>query len=379
MELRRLTADDYDQLVLLLNEVFTRHNGKKQDFEKMLPKMCVRDDGHMGKHFGVFEETELVACIGVYPLDGVVAGEKLRFATMGNIATHWEHTGKGYMSKLIDVALEELRNLGVDAARLGGNRFRYNRYGFESCGQALYFTFNPNTLAARFPDTGEIAFIKIDRQDTEALKFCCGLYNANAIAVTRDVADCYQVMTAWEHTPYLCLQAGEPVGYLCADGSGMDVAEVFGVDLGRFTDILCQWQKQKQTAVCFALQPHMTEYIRRFSAISDVMKVQSPSHFKICNWEKVITAFLKLKASYRVLQEGELILEIADYGKVRIFVEGKNVGCEKTDLAPQLTLTSLEASRFLFGPLSPGDTAEANPLAENWFPLPLSWNGQDRV
>lgn len=379
VELRRLKAEDYDRLIPLLNEVFTRHNGVEQDFEKMLPKMCVRDDEQMGKHFGIFEDGQLVACIGVYPLDGVVAGEKLRFATMGNIATRWEHTGKGYMSKLIAVALKELEDLGVDAARLGGNRQRYNRYGFESCGQVLYFTFNKDTLPSRFPNAGEVSFAEIDSKDTQALEFCCRLYNENAIAVTRQAKDCYSVMTAWEHIPYLCMQDGKPVGYLCADQSGMDVAEVFGVDLERFTDILCRWQQEKKTTVCFALQPHMTEYVRRFSAICDVMKTQSPSHFKICNWEKIISAFLKLKASDQALPDGELVLEIADYGKVRIFVEGKHVGCEKTDLAPRLTLTALEASRYLFGPLSPDYTAQTNALAENWFPLPLSWNGQDRV
>lgn len=377
MELRRLKAEDYDALLGLLNGVFTRHNGREQDFEKMLPKMCVRDDAHMGKHFGIFEDGQLVACIGVYPLDGVVAGEKLRFATMGNIATHWEHTGKGYMSKLIAVALKELEDLGVDAARLGGNRQRYNRYGFESCGQVLYFTFNKDTLPSRFPNAGEVSFAEIDSKDTQALEFCCRLYNENAIAVTRQAEDCYWVMTAWEHIPYLCMQDGKPIGYLCADQSGMDVAEVFGVDLERFTDILCRWQQEKETTVCFALQPHMRDGIRRFSAISDVMKVQSPSHFKICNWEKVIGAFLKLKAGYCKLTRGELILEIADYGTLRIFVEDGGLGCEKTDRAPQLRLTALEASRFLFGPLTPDYVAEAPDM--NWLPLPLSWNGQDRV
>ena len=39
----------------------------------------------------------------------------------------------------------------------------------------------------------------------------------------------------------------------------------------------------------------------------------------------------------------------------------------------------LSAHRYLFGPYSPSYTAEASYLAEAWLPLPLSWNGQDRV
>lgn len=379
MELRRLKVADYDQLIALLNGVFTRHNGCEQDFEKMLPKMCVRDDAHMGKHFGVFEEDRLVACIGVYPLETVVAGEKLLFSTMGNIATHWEHTGKGYMSKLIDVAMQELQDIGADASRLGGNRQRYNRYGFESCGQSLSFTFNKNTLAGRFPTPGEITFVKIAREDITALEFCCDLYNQGQIAVPRKKDNAYLTMTAWEYQPYLCLQSGKRVGYLCADQGGGNLAEVLGVDTQRFTDILCQWQKQHNTPVTFSLQPHQRSLIQQFSSISDTMQLRAPSHFKICNWERVISAFLKLKASYQPLMEGELILQIQDYGIIRIFVNRQGAGCEATRQEPQLNLTPLEASRFLFGPLAPGYTANAGELAESWFPLPLSWNGQDRV
>ena len=379
MELRRLTAADYDDLLTLLNQVFTRHNGCQQDFEKQLPKMCVRDDAHMGKHLGIFEENQLVACIGVYPLETVVAGEKLLFSTMGNIATHWEHTGKGYMSKLIDAAMVELKTMGADASRLGGNRQRYNRYGFESCGQILSFTLNPNTLAGRFPTPGEITFEKLEQEDSAALEFCRELYNQNAIAVTRTLDTVYPTMTAWEYQPYLCLQGGKPVGYLCTNNTGGNLMEIFAVDTQCFTDILCRWQQWKNTSVTFTLQPHQTELICRFSAICDTMQLRSPSHFKICNWERVISAFMRLKASYQPLQAGELVLNIQDYGTMRIFVNQEGVGCEKSQQKPQLTLTQLEASRFIFGPLDPGYVAKANETAESWFPLPLSWNGQDRV
>lgn len=379
MQLRRLQATDYDDLLGLLNPVFTRQNGFRMDFEKQLPKMCVRDDAHMGMHFGIFEDGKLVSCIGVYPLETVVAGQKLLFSTMGNIATHWDYTGRGYMSKLIDAAQQELERIGADASRLGGNRQRYGRYGFESCGQVMQFTFAKNTLASRFPSPGEISFVKIEKEDRQALAFCATLYNQNAIAVTREIEDCYPTMTAWEHVPYLCLSEGKPVGYLCANADGSNLAEIAAVDTRRFTDILCRWQKWKDTAVTFLLQPHMTEKIRQFSAICDAMQIRSPSHFQIRNWEGVISAFLKLKATYCTLPDGELMLEIKDYGTIRIFVNGNAVGCERTDKQPQLTLDRLQAARFLFGPLSPEYTAKVDNIPAGWFPLPLSWNGQDRV
>lgn len=376
MELRRLQAKDYDELIRLLNVVFTRQNGFQMDFEKQLPKMCVRDDDHMGMHLGIFEDGKLVACVGVYPLDTVVAGEKLRFSTMGNVATHWDYTGRGYMTKLLDAAQQELEAIGADASRLGGNRQRYGRYGFESCGQVAQLTFRKDTLSKRFPNAGAITFTEIRKEDTTALTFCTELYNQNAIAVTRQPTVCYPVLTAWEHIPYLCLSNGKPVGYLSAIGG--NIAEIFAVDTQSFLDILCAWQQTKNTDLTVTLQPHMVEKLQILSAISDAMQIRSPSHFQIRNWEKVVSAFLKLKASYCHLPDGELILEIEGYDTIRIFVENGKTGCERTEKAPQLTLDRMQAARFLFGPLEPGYTVSAEQIPA-WFPLPLSWNGQDRV
>ncbi len=127
-ELVRLTKDDYDQLIPLLNHVFSIAHNNNSDFEKNLPKMCIRDDEHMGKHFGIRKNGKIVSAIGVYPLPAVVAGQKVMFSTMGNLVTLPEEEGNGYMSILLDEAMKELEKIGADASRLCGNRQRYNRF-----------------------------------------------------------------------------------------------------------------------------------------------------------------------------------------------------------------------------------------------------------
>ena len=99
MDIQRLNATHYDELLSLLGYVFGKKNGREMDFEKEMPKMCVRDDEHMGRHIGIFDGDRLVACMGIYPFDVIVAGEKLLFATTGNIAVHPDHEGRGYMGK----------------------------------------------------------------------------------------------------------------------------------------------------------------------------------------------------------------------------------------------------------------------------------------
>ena len=88
MEIKRLTAEHYDELLELLNYTSGNKYGKPVDFLSAQPKMWVRDDEHMGCHFGAFEDGRLCAVVGVYPLMTVIDGEKFLFATTGNVATH---------------------------------------------------------------------------------------------------------------------------------------------------------------------------------------------------------------------------------------------------------------------------------------------------
>ena len=69
--------------------------------------------------------------LGVYPLPAVVAGRRLLFATVGNVATHPYETGRGYMRRLMDAARARLDEMDADASRLGGLRRRYAPFGYE--------------------------------------------------------------------------------------------------------------------------------------------------------------------------------------------------------------------------------------------------------
>lgn len=380
MEVQRLGVQHYDELIALLNTVFSRKNQRQMDFEKEMPKMCIRDEAHMGCHFGIFEGNRLVSCIGVYPFETVVAGNTLQFATMGNIATHWDCEGKGYMSAMIDTAIGELDRLNADVARLGGLRSRYNRYGFESCGQNYSFTFTEKNRQRKMADFEEnITFQRIIPQDTDALVFAAKLYNQNAIAVPRTAENAYLCMSMWLNMPYLALRGETPIGYLSANEVGNGLAEWFAIDTASAAQMLCAWQKRISKDLSFYTQPHQVELTRLFSSVCESSRIYSPSHFQIRNWAKVIDAFMKLKASFCALPQGELFVEISDYGTVRIFADSVGAGCEKTEHVPDLVLDKLAAARFFFGPYPPICTADASTLAQAWFPLPLSWNPQDRV
>ena len=79
MGIVRLTKNDYDEWLSVLNTVFTKQNNREMNFEKELPKMCVCDDYHMNMHFAVKENGKICALLGVYPIRLKVGDTELLF------------------------------------------------------------------------------------------------------------------------------------------------------------------------------------------------------------------------------------------------------------------------------------------------------------
>jgi hypothetical protein len=146
-----------------------------------------------------------------------------------------------------------------------------------------------------------------------------------------------------------------------------------------FCEMICAWQERVEKNITFTLYPHQVDLVRIFSEVFEFSSISSPGHFKICNWENTLDAFMKLKAHYCHMQSGEIFLEIAGRSRLRLYVNEYGAGCERTDRVPDLILDELSATRYIFGPYPPIYTSTAPTIAQSWFPLPMSWNGQDRI
>lgn len=388
MEIRKLTESDYDELLELLNSVFANKYGREMDFLSEQPKMWRRDDEHMSRHTAVFEDGKMVSVVGVYPLPTVIAGEELLFATTGNVATRPEYEGRGYFTKLFSDAMNELTVIGADAARLGGSRSRYSRFGYEMSGSSINFEFNAEARKKHFPKEQRVYFRKIEADDSEALEFIDALIKNKPFHVKRRADELLAALHSKHATPYLALIENEPIGYLSATANGQFVghAECGNriVETGYksaelLAEMISSWQSKLEKTVTFSLAPHEKEAVRLFCETSFDFILSSPSHFKIINYEKIAGALMKLKDSYEPMERGEGVIEIEDYGKIIIYKNASGAGCERTSLPADITLSKAKATRLLFGPLSPAAVADVPTPLKVFLPLPLSWNTLDYV
>ena len=201
MEIKRLTAEHYDELLELLNFTFGNQYGAPVDFLSGQPKMWVRDDAHMGCHVAVFEDGKMCAVVGVYPLHVMIDGEEFLFATTGNVATHPDYEGRGYFNALFTEAMKMLEEMDADAARLGGLRPRYGLFGYEGCGSSYLYNFGTKNRIACFGETAGqgIEFSPIIPDDAEAL--IGGNYTPLLHYPEDFAAECYALMQMQVYRP----------------------------------------------------------------------------------------------------------------------------------------------------------------------------------
>ena len=374
-EIIRLDKDDYEELIWVLNTVFSESNVVPVDMEKALPKMCKPDNEHMNKHFAIRENGSIKSVVGVYPLPAIVAGMPVKFSTVGNIATMKDSRGKGYMSLLVDAAMEELKRIGADASRLGGKRSRYQRYGFEPCGTVYRFTLNKNIALETVKPNTNIVFKKLNINSPE-LEAGLTFHRKNKFLIRKETVDeYYDTITAWRNIPYgAYTESGEFVGVVGATPDKSEITELDCKSSDVYKDIILSWLNINENTVV-SVMPHMTEEIMFLWSINTSLSVHDASQFAIFNFKKIIEATLKLKAEYSKIPDFEHIIEIKDTGRFLLKSENNITLCTDTKKSPDVILERGEASRYLFGPL-PANVINKGCVA---LPLPLTWNLQDRV
>ena len=382
MEIKRLKKENYDELISLLNLAFSKQNKCLMDFERELPNMCIRDEMHMRKHVGLFIDGKLVSVVGVYPLPTRVLDKEINFCTVGNVATHPDYEGRGYMNILLNKAMEIVKEEKYDICRLGGDRARYLRFGFELCGGNYSYYITPkNTKKSLLSGYGQNTSVsEILLRDETALDFARRIYHQNKVSTIRNDNDVmYRVMTAWKCTPYLVSKNDTPIGYFTLTPDKKEVLEAYAVNKEAYLDTVVAISKYLNDDFSIALPQHDVDLVREMNKCAEYMSIQIPSNFNVVNFEKVIYAYIKLKASYTCLVPGSVAISIKNYGKIKIFANENDCGCVKFDGECDIELSKSDATRFIFGMHPPVYVTDPNLFAKANFPLPLSWNTQNRV
>lgn len=370
------TAADRADIVDFANYVFSQAHCP-HNFKTLLPKAYADDRDTASCHYLARQDGRIRAMVAALPMKQTVAGQELSFGLVGTVSVHPYARGEGHMKRLMQDMIEDQRAQGVDLLALGGQRQRYNHFGFEQVGLVMSYTLTEASIrhGAREVDASCIRLAEIVSEEDPLLDEAFALYQQQAITGARPRENFLHIMHSWQGSFYAVLDGESFLGTLYTAGSDSALAELLLTDEERLPAVLKGWMTQKGLAsASLNVFPQETQRMRLVELMSEYRSVNTCEMIRVLCWPRVLTACLNLKAMYQPLEDGELCLRI-DGQTFLLRVRGGHAEALPTEQAPDLELEHLAAQRAFFSLTALFD-APAN-LPRTWAPLPFCLSSAD--
>jgi predicted N-acetyltransferase YhbS len=393
-------AEDYDELVAFIDDVFSRAGYSGLGFLSCLPKSYKREYFMDAAHYIARDDNTIKGVVGAFPLAMQVFNFILPGRGISAVSVHPDSREQGVMKKLMNMALDDMKKDGVAFSCLSGERQRYEYYGYTPAGIALNFdctkTNCRHTLGKHFKSN--LAVKQVSPTDTALLDAIRATHEAKTAKLYRPKARFYDYIKTWEATVAVFLDNGKYAGYIihypdCANQrykyelthrceiNLTDTARLPEAALAFMESPLCQAEHLQFRAAPF--EEEKAVRLRSFAADWTI----SPAYkFNILDWQPMLQTFIRLAASRRPIPPGALTVAIQDDGHGEQTFRITNNGVTATNAPPDIRLSHLEAAAFFFAPL--GEHIARDQLAgkpdklnfvHSLLPLPLFWEDADSV
>lgn len=370
MEYRFATPADREDILDFINMIFSMVR-KPHDFSRLIPKVYGPGVECSGIHALAIKDGRIRGCVGVHPFSLTVADVELRVGYVGSVSVHPAARGEGVMKRLMDMQLERARQQKLDMLVLGGQRQRYEYYGFEPCGGTYCYHISGACMRHALKDvaTGGVAFERL--VDETAVEAAYAFYMTQPVTGARTKQSFVPAAISFNGEPWLITRDNKPIGYLIAADGHEELRELVTERTEDIAVAIKAWaaaQGQKDLHVLAA--PHQVALNRVLAAFAEGYSIGQNGMVNCLNPEKVIGAYMRLKSEASPLDDGVMRLSIKGHNTLRIAVQAGRVDVSLTQEPADATLEWLEAAQLLFGFNRFGAPQVSSP--RGWFPLPLS-------
>ncbi len=377
----RGSAEMFDDYMDFINYVFG-FNGTLEDFKKLLPKLYKYEYEPAVSSYVTLEDGKIKAAVGAFDHDVCVCGKRIKTRGIGNVAVHPYTRGGGYMRKLMNMAVDDMINDGIALSVLGGRRQRYNYFSYDKLGQAVSMTFNDDNMRHTFGKDRKhtIKPVCVKESNNEILENIKALSESYPFYAIRESKKYFEILSSWEQKIVAGFEGDSFIGY--AVFKGKDINEILVNDITKLPEFVCTlFDTIKVPAMKIKLPIFLPEYIESLCRICEAYDIECCKSFSVLNYKEVVGAFMKLKATYTEMPEGELVLDIDGRGgreKIKLSVCGGNISVEYTDDEADMILSHLDAMNLFFAPVCP--KREKLPVfAKIWLPIPIYLYSSDAV
>lgn len=374
-EYRKARPDEREACIELANYVFScAHN--PHDFESLIPKVYGEGVEASAMHRVAADgRGRLRGLVGVMPGAITVAGHTLRTGFVGTVSVHPKARGEGHMKRLMDDWLAEMRET-CDIGVLGGQRQRYEYFGFTHGGVCFEYAVNPTNIrhALGGVDASGVEFRPLFEVDGGG-ELAARLHAARPAYVHRDARPLSEILVTFRQRPLAILDRGRPIGCMIVNEKGDEVSELAAEresDLGRI--VKAYLAHTTIGGVRFIAAEYDLPLHRCLGGFAEDYSIQAAAMFNIFDFANVLEAYLLLKQNTVGLSDGTFAA-LLDGQPVTATVKGDAVAVERTAPADAPALDKLQAQLLL---LTPQGRYMDVPAPLDWFPLPLFWHTVDQ-
>ncbi len=375
---RQARREEYEDIIDFINYIFSQ-NAFPHDFKKLLPKLYGDGKNYAEYHYLIAEDEKIKALVCAMPISYRIGERDLKACCIGMVSVHPYARSKGYMKQLLSFVTEELKSQGYQYIFLGGQRQRYEYFGFEPSGVQVRFTVTETNVrhSLKEVDTALVELVPIKEKEMISQAFT--LYDNQPVKSIRKENEFYDILCSWQCKPYGILINSEFAGYICLSQDG-GVNEVLLENTDHYPYALkALFAFSGKDRHIFAASPLEADKINFLMELAESYEIGTCENYLILDWKAVIQTLLEAKAGVEILAEGSLIVEIGG-DKFEIAIKENVPSVDRAEQESDITLSELEATALLFSyagnfklPLYGKnlDTGKKGCI-KSWFPLPLT-------
>lgn len=391
MEYKSGEGYSIEKLIQFGNEVFGEEVFPG-GFDCLLPKL--KKTPLLPQHFRLIEEEgELKAMLLSLPLTLKVWEAELSVRYVGLVAVDKSSRGKGYMSTLMTQAITEMEKEQTMLSILGGQRQRYEYFGYEPGGLEYRCRLNKTNVRHSLlgKDTKDNITIEELKKESTELKQAYALFQQQPARVQREEDSFYELLKSWRSIPYTIYKEGEFYGYLSIskERETGKVLEMYLKDTMVSMDVIfarcMEVLNLEKLEFAFSYQEMMEH--QELENLCETYEIGTNHSIRVFDFLPLLSAYLTQKSKLERLKEGECCFFIErEYYKVTVKdgvpnVTKEEMMCkddktkEQNDTTKEQNLipmyTRKEAMQQFFSPLSYLPRKDQKKEGLGLFPLPL--------
>ncbi len=367
---------DYEEIVAFADRAFG-DEVQPGGFASVLPKIYRNHPEAAARHLLLREEGRLRALLLCDRKELRIGGESLSAACIGTVSVSHECRGRGYMGLLLREAQQQMRREGCAFAALGGQRQRYERFGYYPAGLRLRATLTQANLTKCSTCWGASSLTAEPMPSSGPMvSRAADLHRSGPAYCVREEGSFTEILRSWRAEPYLLLREGEFAGYLtlAREPGAVLVTELSVEDPALLTGALSAIGAQLAEGgpVRFSLSA-ADPAADLLAGVCEEYSLGCSQSFQVLDFPALSKALLRLRAELSSPRPGEWAVPVEGSPFLLSLSED---GVDALPSAPPEKaglLTAGEATQLLFSPrtLLPASFPAASPPPAGWLPLPL--------